>query len=59
VPPKWSKNEYNDQLQFEMTIVIESHNLPFNKYETELSSINESQLSEEDKKQLRNHKMGS
>jgi hypothetical protein len=48
VPPN-GQNEYNDQLQFEMTIVIE-RNLPFfDKYETELSSINESQLSEEEK----------
>jgi uncharacterized protein (DUF885 family) len=44
------QNEYNDQLQFEMTDSYRESQLAFfNKYETELSSINESQLSEEDK----------
>jgi hypothetical protein len=55
VQPKWSKNEYNDQLQFEMTIVIEITTCLFDKYETELSSIKKVNFLK--KKQLRNHKM--
>jgi uncharacterized protein (DUF885 family) len=44
------QNEYNDQLQFEMTDSYRESQLAFfDKYETRLSSINESQLSDEEK----------
>lgn len=44
------QNEYNDQLQFEMTDSYRKAQLDFfNKYETKLSSIDEKQLSEEEK----------
>lgn len=44
------QNEYNDQLQFEMTDSFRKAQLEFfDKYETTLSSIDESQLSEEEK----------
>ncbi|SDX03000.1 DUF885 domain-containing protein [Flavobacterium degerlachei] len=44
------QNEYNDQLQFEMTDSFRKAQLDFfKKYETTLSSIDESQLSEEEK----------
>ena len=44
------QNEYNDQLQFEMTDSYRESQLAFfDKYETELSSIDENQLYEEEK----------
>ena len=44
------QNEYNDQLQFEMTDSYRKTQLAFfDKYETELSSIDENQLYEEEK----------
>lgn len=44
------QNEYNDQLQFEMTDSYRESQLAFfDKYGTRLSSINESQLSDEEK----------
>jgi uncharacterized protein (DUF885 family) len=44
------QNEYNDQLQFEMTDTYRESQLAFfDKYETQLSLINESQLSDEEK----------
>ncbi|MGK0295283.1 MAG: hypothetical protein ACI884_001443 [Ulvibacter sp.] len=44
------QNEYNDQLQFEMTDSYRASQLAFfDKYETKLSSIKESQLSPEEK----------
>nr|WP_315199666.1 DUF885 domain-containing protein [uncultured Flavobacterium sp.] len=44
------QNEYNDQLQFEMTDSFRKKQLEFfNKYETGLSAFDESQLSEEEK----------
>ncbi|EIA09595.1 DUF885 domain-containing protein [Flavobacterium frigoris] len=44
------QNEYNDQLPFEMTDTYRKVQLDFfNKYETKLSSIDEKQLSEEEK----------
>jgi hypothetical protein len=45
VQHKWSKREYNDQLQFEMTASFRKDQLAFfNKYQTALDEIKEANL---------------
>jgi 2-keto-4-pentenoate hydratase/2-oxohepta-3-ene-1,7-dioic acid hydratase in catechol pathway len=51
------QNEYNDQLQFEMTTSFRKPFIFFNKYQTALDKVKEATLTPEEKKTVMKYKM--